>query len=552
MNVIVVVVVLLTCCVLCPFAIESGSRLEDAERFRKEAERMRLQGESERALKMFQETLRLDSTNSKAYWGIGRILLEHERVEEALPMFREAVTTAEEEKRRDKESTRVTDVALAVMYQDLGVCLGENFRFKEQMKAFERSLSIRYSERTYTNLQRVRQFMCEWRDWDNNMQELERLANRSLHWLPGWQGSNANTIQQSYLLVPPQHALYYPMSPITTLASARFCALLTEREARKLQLKPFRHPQTSWRPKEGVRGYLSSQFAANSFGWTMEHVFSFHDRTRFHVIAFSLSSSDDPTRRSMVEEVEDFKDVNGIDPAGIASAINELQVHVLLDVDGYRDVRVTTGVADNMQVLALRPAPIVVNWLGPCSSSGADFVDFLLSDRLSSPPDFQSHFTESFALLPLSFSVSSLAQSYSNLTRIFSSALLSGYPVLLPRSSLPPDLKTRDSKPTDLQTALKRHGVRREEHGVPAEGLVLADFNKSFKLSPDMFTTWLSLLVALPGSVLVLGEAEEAAKKNIRKEAREAGVDPGRISFPDPHVTHGEHVTRRLPMVLSL
>eukprot|EP00960_Hanusia_phi_P062000 765014-Hanusia_phi.AAC.2 len=52
----------------------------------------------------------------------------------------------------------------------------------------------------------------------------------------------------------------------------------------------------------------------------------------------------------MKKEVEDFRDMSSMDPVAIASAIDQLKVHVLLDVDGYRDVRVTSGVADNMQV----------------------------------------------------------------------------------------------------------------------------------------------------------------------------------------------------------
>ena len=83
-------------------------------------------------------------------------------------------------------------------------------------------------------------------------------------------------------------------------------------------------------------------------------------------------------------------EINGRSVEQVAARINGEGIHLLIDVDGYRDIDVVTGVADVALVLALRPTPLAVNWLGACASLGAAAVPFLISDKLSSPPEHLS------------------------------------------------------------------------------------------------------------------------------------------------------------------
>ena len=153
-------------------AAKKGEAISQAERLRKEAERLRLGKEHEPALKLYQQVLALDPMNSKGHWGAGRIFLENMQPQDALPLLRRAVELARQSRVPPATQKKVSDAplfsevisdtAMGIMLLDLGVCLGETAHFSEQIAAFDESNRLRPAAGTFANLQRVRQFMCDW------------------------------------------------------------------------------------------------------------------------------------------------------------------------------------------------------------------------------------------------------------------------------------------------------------------------------------------------------------------------------------------------------
>jgi hypothetical protein len=145
------------------------------------------------------QVLTLDPSNPKGQWGVGRIFLENSQPKEALPFLRRAVelarlsrgeplgakssnksddrrTYARQAAQTGRTADRTSDMkpalnevigdqALGIMLLDLGVCLGETAHFSEQIGAFEESYRLRPTDQTFANMQRVRQYMCDWQDW---------------------------------------------------------------------------------------------------------------------------------------------------------------------------------------------------------------------------------------------------------------------------------------------------------------------------------------------------------------------------------------------------
>ena len=72
---------------------------------------------------------------------------------------------------------------------------------------------------------------------------------------------------------------------------------------------------------------------------------------------------------------------------------------------------------------------------------------------------------------------------------------------------------------------------------------MFCSFNNSYKLTPAFFDIWMRLLLAAPGSVLWLLEANALVKDNLREEARQRGVDPDRLIFA-PKLPSPEHLAR--------
>mmetsp|Transcript_40649 Transcript_40649/g.63489 ORF Transcript_40649/g.63489 Transcript_40649/m.63489 type:complete len:464 (-) Transcript_40649:48-1439(-) len=326
------------------------------------------------------------------------------------------------------------------------------------------------------------------------------------------------------------------MNASATLLVSRYSALLSIRRLQMASSTPFLHQKGKgfkrqpWAPSAVILdppkpdrdlvlkvGYLSAQYGANSLGWTMQSVFAAHDRHRFRAFAVSMTPGDDSAvKRKIESSAEAFVDLSRSSVVEAAKTLNDLRLHILVDLDGYRDIDVLTAVSDLNQILALRPAPLSVNWLGSCSSQGADFIPFIISDRVSSPPEFSEHFTESLVLLPTTFSVSSLSAVYQNMSRIL------------------------------VETV--EHSNRKH---IPStnDGLLFGDFNKVFKIEPQIFARWMHILTLVPGSKLMLGEAAPLAQENLRKAAQNHSVEPSRLLFPPTNVSHGEHVTQRLPKV---
>ena len=157
---------------------------------------------------------------------------------------------------------------------------------------------------------------------------------------------------------------------------------------------------------------------------------------------------------------------------------------------------------NRLSVLARRPAPIQVNYLGYIGTIGADFVDYVLADKIALPFDQQSFFTEQIVHLPDCF----LA--------------------------------------TDDRQEIASWTPSRVEVGLPSEGFVFGSFNHSYKLTRPIFEVWMRLLHAIPGSVLWLTEANAEMVVYLRREARQLGIDRDRIIFA-PRLPLPRHLARQ-------
>jgi predicted O-linked N-acetylglucosamine transferase (SPINDLY family) len=71
----------------------------------------------------------------------------------------------------------------------------------------------------------------------------------------------------------------------------------------------------------------------------------------------------------------------------------------------------------------------------------------------------------------------------------------------------------------------------RQSCGLPETGFVFCSFNNNYKLTPEMFDVWMSILRRVPGSVLWLLADNLWAEDNLRLEAQARGVEASRLVF---------------------
>jgi protein O-GlcNAc transferase len=242
-------------------------------------------------------------------------------------------------------------------------------------------------------------------------------------------------------------------------------------------------------------GYVSSDFREHPIAALLAEVWERHDRTRLTTYAYSIGPRVASPQRARSEAAFDrFVDCSGDTIEQTARRIEEDGIEVLLDLNGY------TTYAKS-EILALRPAPVQINWLGYLGTLGAPWYDYVLTDRFAAPPELQPFFTERFLYLPDCYC------------------------------------------PSDTKRPVAARAPERAACGLPEQGLVFCCFNSSYKILPAVFDVWMRLLQQVPGSVLWLAPGNATARANLQREAAARGMAPERLVFA-PRVNLPEHLAR--------
>ena len=128
-------------------------------------------------------------------------------------------------------------------------------------------------------------------------------------------------------------------------------------------------------------------------------LFENHDRGRFEVTAIALGeASTDGMRMRLERAFECFVAVQGEGDEAVARLMREREIDIAVDLTGY-----TAGARTG--ILALRPAPVQVNYLGFPGTMGAGYIDYILADRFVIPEARWGDYAERVVWLPECFQV---------------------------------------------------------------------------------------------------------------------------------------------------
>lgn len=246
-------------------------------------------------------------------------------------------------------------------------------------------------------------------------------------------------------------------------------------------------------------GYFSADFRNHPVGQVMAELIERHDRNRVEVFGYSLGVDDgSPLRARLAQGFEHFTDLAGVSVVETARAIRADDIHILVDLHGWTS-------DGRPEALALRCAPLQVNWLGYAGTIGhARLADYVIGDDVVTPLDKADCYTETIANLPWSY------------------------------------------MPVDT-TVLPAPAPSRAEAGLPEAGFVFCSFNNSYKFNPDVFDLWARILLACPDSLLWLSQPSGGAKDHLRQELISRGVGEQRLVFA-PRVERREDHLGRLQL----
>ena len=244
-----------------------------------------------------------------------------------------------------------------------------------------------------------------------------------------------------------------------------------------------------------IRGaYLSADFRQHATAELIAGLIEAHDRTRFEIGAISFSRDDGSAMRArLIRGFDWFEDVQLKSDAEAAQLLKAKEIDIAVDLKGHTQEA-------RPAILAHRPCPVQVNYLGYPGTIGAPWLDYILADARVLPMDQQSHYSENIVHLPHCYQVNDAGRAIGDTPS-------------------------------------------RAEAGLPESGFAFCCFNAAWKIAPAMFEIWMRLLAALPDSVLWLLDDNTAAKHNLAEAAAARGVDPARLIFA-PRIPPAVHLAR--------
>jgi predicted O-linked N-acetylglucosamine transferase (SPINDLY family) len=316
----------------------------------------------------------------------------------------------------------------------------------------------------------ARLLLCDWKGFEQQRTDIDASLRRG-----------------SRVIHPFTHLLISD-SPATQLACARMHIAGTHPAARVplYRGEQYRH--------EKIRvAYLSGDFYQHAVPSLIAGVLENHDRSRFEILGISYGGNDESPMRARLERAcTRFFDVREQDDAGIAALLRNLEIDIVIDLKGF------TG-PERTGILAHRPCPVQVNYLGYPGTMGAEYIDYLIADRIVIPPEHRQFYSEQIVYLPDMYQAN------------------------------------------DSTRPIASDCITRRDAGLPEAAFVFCCFNGSQKILPSVFDSWMRILSRSENSVLWLLEGNQAATDNLRREAQARGIAAERLIFarhepPDRHL----------------
>ena len=443
------------------------------------------------ALNAYQRALQHDPNLAGALVGQGNVLYDLTRLDEATAAYREAL-------RREPR--------LAHAYLGLGHVLAQLRRTDEALAAYDKALALKGD-------------LAEaWFGRGNVLKEQMRIAeaiaaySSALRFKPQLHGAAGARLALKLKICDWDNLAAERADLVDSLRTGRivqpfdFLAVAARAEDQYRSAKLFcdsNWPLAGEAPATGVRlrrdrirlAYMSADFRQHPIAYLMADVFERHDRSRFEVTAISVGPDDGSAmHRRLQAGFEHFVDAGALSHDQIATLIAQSGTDLLVDLMGF-----TKGA--RTAVLARRPAPIQVNYLGFPGTMGARFIDYIVADKIVIADEQRAFFSEKIVYMPFTY------------------------------------------QPNGRRPHTDRV-ISRDELGLPREAFVFLCFNNSFKILPEVFDCWMRILKDVEGSVLWLLADNEEASSNLRREAAVRGVAPERLVFAN-RTSPAEHLARQ-------
>lgn len=396
------------------------------------------------ALDSYNRAIALKPDLAEAYCNQGSVFYSLMKLDEALVYYDRAIALKPD---------------FAEAYNNQGAALADLHRLEDALVAYDLAIKFAPDNEFFIGSRfDVKLKLCDWSDYAEHRMHLEKKAQA---------GKN-------------------DAHPFAVLAVSGMPDL------QKLAAEAFVHkhfpinndlaPISRYPKHDKIRiAYFSADFRNHPVAFLTAGLFERHDKSKFELIAFSLSGSDDEMRKRIKPAFDQFIDVSKYSDREVALLARDMEIDIAIDLGGFTS-------HCRPSIFALRAAPVQINYIGYPGTMGADYMDYIIADKTIVPCTHQKFYSEKIVYLP-SF------------------------------------------QSNDTKRVISDRKFTREELGLPATGFVFCCLNNNYKINPRMFDCWMRILKHVNGSVLWLIGENQGTVSNLLKEAAFRGVDCGRLIF---------------------
>jgi len=449
------------------------------------------QGHKHQAEGFLQKAIRIKDTDYLFYINYGNLLVELNKNEKAIEIYKQALSLGAEEDDllfkigvafqkanlieeaisyyEKLVSKRSSDAAL---FSYLGQAWSSLSNRKLAKENFEKALALSpQMEFLYGNWIHSKMYLCDWEGYQESIEKFNSYLGQEL----------------------PVSAPFIPLSVFDDPWLHKKVAALF---SRVFPLNPLLESSINRNKNERIRiGYFSADFNTHAVMWLMSGVFESHDKECFETFAFSFTQGVmDETRLRVSKSFDHFFNVDAKSDDEVARLARSWNIDIAIDLSGY-----TKNARPG--VMSRRAAPIQINFLGYPGTMGAVYYDYIIADQIIIPDESREAYLEKIIYLP----------SY---------------------------------QPNDDSREVSSRVLVREDFGLPENAFVFCCFNDTYKITPDIFNAWMNILKKVETSVLWLRRPDDVVVENLRMAAIQRGVNSERLVFAEKMQMPSEYLAR--------
>ena len=441
------------------------------------------QGEFKKATEAYIKATEINPYFAEAFYNLGVALAEQSKLQDAMSAYKKAIALTPDyvevyiNMGNILESQGKLDDAIAAYseaiflkpdyaeaHNNMGNVLGNQGKFEQAIKAYDAAFGMNADFfSAYSSAAHLRAKICNWRADEQKL--IDDYVSKGLK----------TTLEHP--LIPFQN-LHVEDSPKNHLDLAKIFASATTKIA-----EPYLFRKSPSKPKKLRVGYFSPDFNNHPVAQMVEGVLRHHDRNKFEIFAYSfVNKADHQMRAKIVNAVDHFRDVQLVGISELTSLARNDQIDIAIDLAGYTK-------NNRAEIFKHRVAPIQINYLGYPGTMGANYIDYIIADKILISKDMEKFYSENIIFMPDTY------------------------------------------QPINDKLVISDVIPSRRELGLPDNSFVFCAINQGYKIKPLEFSIWMRLLKKVEGSVLWLKSQNESMELNLKNEAVKRGVDPTRLVF---------------------